>query len=426
MADNHLAVDEALELEDAGALREQEGVWRRAATAYWMQQAGKSSAQKADAPPRRHRAKALAWLTALDHQLVVSTGGGLKEFQLDACVESRPEPGHWPLIVVALDQGSDGWAGVHFLSRAARVNIMYLHDASHRLWNDVLLSLKSVGAWPAVLLLQLCFNMEHGPWDDARWFAQLREGAASYVALASPERDELFVGLLPLILADSGDADMVCDKDFTTELFHNLPSCCKIMQQKVGMSRWFGIVDAASSFLPVWHSRLLVQTYLCLQMGIDLAGAGTAMMDSVTLSSASSSTDPARCSTAQDSEDVRKLRSACRNALHFATLVLGDADMHAMARLLPAVVAPLRSWQTEQSKTLRSCSDSAEWYMRQAAGVGFEALDLVSRTSAAAHTARTRHIAKTNIELTSRVVCRRFARLKNASVMPMCLPSRLG
>lgn len=178
---------------------------------------------------------------------------GLKEFQLDACVESRPEPGHWPLIVVALNQGSDGWAGVHFLSRAARVNIMYLHDASHRLWNDIQLSLKSVGAWPAVLLLQLCFNMEHGPWGDARWFAQLREGAASYVALASPERDELFFGLLPLILADSGDADMVCDKDFTTELFHNIPSCCKVMQQKVGMSRWFGIVAAAASVLPVWH-----------------------------------------------------------------------------------------------------------------------------------------------------------------------------
>lgn len=136
------------------------------------------------------------------------------------------------------------------------------------------------------------------------------------------------------------------------------------MQSKVSMTRWFGFLDSARQFAPTWHRRLLLQIFLCISTGKTDAAANTFSKRSLPPRSA----DGDRASTGKDSDDIRRVRSACKNTLEFSTLVLADEQMLLTCKVIMAVLSPMREWQTQQSKALRSCAEVCDWYMAQACG----------------------------------------------------------
>ena len=80
-----------------------------------------------------------------------------------------------------MDQGGDGWSAGQFLLNAAHVGVMVTKDLSHRLWNDVQLSIDEAGLRPLCTVLTIVLNSDHGPWSDARWLQSARESVTTYL-----------------------------------------------------------------------------------------------------------------------------------------------------------------------------------------------------------------------------------------------------
>ena len=250
-----------------------------------------------------------------------------------------------------------------------------LPDPNHRAWNDASLSLKDSGYYGLIMLMVIVLNFEHGPWRDARWLGTMREGCDAYCRLASPSSCPVFQGLWPRIAHDLGENDMQGDSAFQQEVFDSLPQTFETLHEKVHMARWFGFVQAAKEFLPVWHKKLAILIYVAAQAGLlDGQGQAGALLQTTVLRSAE---DIPKESTGVEQEQLRKIRQACKNTLQLVLVVLGDAEIRHEMGVVVKVLEPLWSWQGKQNKLLRSTEAALQWYTAQAVGSGFRHIEKI-------------------------------------------------
>ena len=290
LKDCSLEVVDALEEGDHAKVKACEDEWRQQARTYWKHQVGQV-AQALEKPKKKHRVKARAWIVALDKQLRSTCGVGLIRFLYTEEAWGQEKPELIRVITIVLGQGSDGWCAVNFLCREARLCCLILFDPSHRGWNDTQLALKDCGLWSSALLLILCCNLMHGPWADAKWWRECQEGVQAYQSMTSFKRCELFQGHLALMLRDTGDLDRLAEEDIERTTWEELPDAFKALTTKVSMARWFGLEEGLSSLLPVWHKRLCVQLWLCIQLGLYKDGSLSLFSRKVTLEEAGGGDD---------------------------------------------------------------------------------------------------------------------------------------
>jgi hypothetical protein len=193
------------EFRDATGLPEAKATWRKRAAAWLHGRQGDS--EEAARGKKRYRTKAAEWLWATDNALQAMTGHGWDQFVVRYLEPSETRPASsWPLLLVAPDQGSDGWAALNWLRSVSFATAEITLDPSHGVWNDVKLALKECGLWGHTLLMSIVLSMAYGPWCDARWFQEVIEGMDEYINIAEPETDVLFQQFLPSILGDTGSA----------------------------------------------------------------------------------------------------------------------------------------------------------------------------------------------------------------------------
>ena len=148
-----------------------------------------------------YRKKAQLWVRCLEHQFRLGTS--LAGFHLFAKPQGDGDPLLWPLLTVAPDQGLDGLAALNFLKHHCGLNLRSFWDPNHGAWNDCKFVLKQLGLWCFMNLMALVFNLQHGPWDDNRWYEELKNAAHEVKNHLGPST-ALFQWLLPRILEDAG------------------------------------------------------------------------------------------------------------------------------------------------------------------------------------------------------------------------------
>lgn len=178
---------------------------------------------------------AMHWLVAVDHQLRISCGFGLVFFQQPPEVEKRTAATGWPTLSIHLDQGSDGWAAASWMAWFAGICVVVFPDVSHRLWNDVQGALKASGLWGMTLMLQLVYNLDHGPWNSAEWLSKLKMGVQLYMKSTKPQDCPLFNMLLQDIVEDKNDPLLLADPHIAQVTFDSLPDVFEKLSDKVGM-----------------------------------------------------------------------------------------------------------------------------------------------------------------------------------------------
>lgn len=265
-----------------------------------------------------------------------------------------------------------------YLQRRANINLVVMFDPGHRAWNDSKAALQQAGLWSAALLLQMTMDVDRGPWKDGKWFAEVAQASELFANFRQADQDPWLISLVEPILRDTGDLDSLSDPMVAAGIAQSLPEHFSRMQPKISMTRWFGFVDAAREFLPKWHRRLLVQMMLCLQTGVFQSDKASDSLAAVSLPSEASSSGE-RVSTSRESEEIRKLRLACRNTLELITLVPGDAHLHRTCKLICAVLEPMREWDTQQSRMLRSSPEALLWYKWESLGHGWASLNAIAR-----------------------------------------------
>ena len=339
--------------------------WATAAAEWCRGQTGKVVESKPKAP-QLYRKKAYEWFLASNHALEVMCARGWKSFVV--AEDSTSEPSSWPCVTCALDQGSDGWSAVHFLQHC-RVNILIVHDASHRVWNDCQLALKASGCWSLCLVGLVLLNLDHGPWEGAKWHAEAQQAALEYSQVSHAECP-LFLSHLPHICVETGRRLQDASPDVVATLWESLPDAVRKKLPKVGFSRWFGFFDAMRELTDVWSQRLLLYEYICIQLGSPVGSKQEKVV--LALERRSEAEDVQKSTTKHDQDEVRKARSACKNTLEFAALVMADRCFWMLCRGLSLLSSVVREWHSQQNKINRSCPESVAWMVRMASGEGTE------------------------------------------------------
>ena len=180
--------------------------------------------------------------------LKIATGFGWSAFKVDPTAENCPDPSRWPSISCAIDQGSDGWSAVHYLLSTFH-NLCPFFDASHRVWNDVLLALGDAGLAAYTTVALIILRQDSGPWGSTKWWRTVIEGASEYVQVADT-KDEIFSGYVDRLRFEKTFAKEHNSEEFTDEqLLRPIHDSVQKQVQKVGMARWFGYITSVRAFL---------------------------------------------------------------------------------------------------------------------------------------------------------------------------------
>ena len=110
----------------------------------------------------------------------------------------------------------------------------------------------------------------------------------------------------------------------------------------------------------VWHKRLCILLYMCLSEGWIIAESWHGWKK---LGQASADPDR-KLPAAVASEDMRVLRSACKNNLHFACTVMADMDNKMLRRGLSCMTGPVRQAHGKFLKVCTSCCQTCCWYVK--------------------------------------------------------------
>ena len=328
---------------------------------YLQDSAGQKRAR--EQPQPRFRVKAQQWISAVDKMLQVAGLKGLQHFE-----PPQPTAGpaqHRPLLTVHVDQGSDGWSACHYLAFKLGLRMMICFDPSHRAWNDARQALKDADLWGVVLLLTLVFNVDGGPWKEARWYHTCKEAVATYTQITTADQCPLFQHYLEPMLLDNGWDEHLGNAEMGRTVFQSLPEIFQRQSSRVSLTRWFQFLDSCSQHLKVWHQRLVVQVFLGLDLGLKLQGASMTWKPGA---------ENEQVPTAREGEQLRRLRQSCKNSLELSTVVLGDELLRKQAAMIVFLLGPLRAWHSEQSRTLRSASEVKDWYCCAASGSGFASI----------------------------------------------------
>ena len=195
----------------------------KAAMAYWKNLRGEE-VEQLPAPDKRERKKAFAWLLAVDNMLKVMGLGGFGRYIQPKQVCERDKPENWPILSISIDQGSDGWTGGHYLLNEMRGGVLVLRDVSHRLFNDVKLACQDSHLWGSLLVLIICFNSDHGPWRDARWYQEGKTGAHLYIKSTHPQQCPFFAAYFDKFLAEANMEGDLGSEEVAQHLFNSIPT----------------------------------------------------------------------------------------------------------------------------------------------------------------------------------------------------------
>ena len=174
-------VGEALAAGDKAGATELSKSWPKESQAWWMAMSTSKRDNPDDATDTKkktHRRKAHKWLSSTDKILreITDEGWSTRLYEGGLPVNLVNMKG----VTVSLDQGSDGWSAVFYLLNFRSANLVIVPDLAHRIWNDTKAALRQAKLMGLVWLATVCFNFEHGPWTDKRWFRTGQEGAHIY------------------------------------------------------------------------------------------------------------------------------------------------------------------------------------------------------------------------------------------------------
>ena len=175
--------------EDDPEVAEQKAWWESSLRCFLTSGASGRCKQR----PQKYRLAAHYFLLMLNTTLVTCTGKGLEQSATAATLElaaslgaaavqetirariTEAITGPWRWLGVPIDQRSVEVCGSNFLRNKLRLLMEPIFDPSHRVSNDHLLGIKAAGYFPILLAMKLCYCLNYGPWDGAKWWRDAQQ-----------------------------------------------------------------------------------------------------------------------------------------------------------------------------------------------------------------------------------------------------------
>ena len=138
-----------------------------------------------------HRIKTHQWVYESDNAIFHATGAGWKQYQIGADWLAKNSL-LWPLALINADNGPDGHAARCWMEGPGQINIDWLPDMNHGVWNTGWGAAVQSGLGPFLLCSCVVMNVWYAPWNDGRFGDALRCGFDEYANLLSWETCPLF------------------------------------------------------------------------------------------------------------------------------------------------------------------------------------------------------------------------------------------
>ena len=370
-----------------------------------------------------------AWhhIKALDKQVFLTLGIGLSFFQgtehdwMTVALQFLYMNIIPPTMTLHLDEGSPAYSMTWYLMYHEDMRMIAQRDIFHRQWNDVKGATSGSDLWYVVLLMTVVFNLPFGPWEGGTWFSKVKTMSEEMVKSLGPS-NALWTSVYELVCKDMSLEALgtLEHKTLVWEmLFHSEAFCVK--GKKVSLRRWFGWFDAAHSYLPLWHVRLLALIALGQSLKVyhsyhdvplwssgvtrrpseiehdgqgddsdhDQQEDGSDHGDHAEAAAATVSAEQAKVKADEDKGPVKEqsgkvqlkvLRHQSKNALFVAAAVLSKDNMRFLVSMMLEMCRPL--W-TEHSCSASECRGPNEilgFYMFQASCSFMTVLESVART----------------------------------------------
>ncbi len=191
-----------------------------------------------------------------------------------------------------------------------------------------------------------------------------------------PQSALLFQGLFEGMVADMQLECRLGEEGLEEEVFNSLGEAVATKVPKVAGSRWFGVIDALQMYLPIWHRRLVLAVYICLQLQVFI-GSANKVAATPPGETVAEGEDVQKQTTKHDSPELRAPRRSCKNTLHLVAVVLSEGGILQVVRGILCLAHPHREFHTKQGLQCRSCHGCSELYLMMAMGAGMQPLVLM-------------------------------------------------
>lgn len=233
--------------------------WRALAHKFFESVEAQHSAKKGAS--KIQRLSAFDWVRGVDWMLVACTGEGLARFAPigDGCGDD-PIPVHKrPVLSLALDKGSDGFAGTWAMLNNWKLRIAPFFDPFHIPWRDLDRFMDEACIKTSMVLKTVSHNMEFGPWDGEAWAQQLRDTAKKVSKLSGPD-DPVLLFWWPRIQHELGLSDEEATPAAIRDWLVSLPSLWWLQKKgpRVCTSRWGTFAEAEDRPHPPIHTHRLM------------------------------------------------------------------------------------------------------------------------------------------------------------------------
>lgn len=277
----------------------------------------------------------------------------------------------WPKLIISADQGPDGSAALNYLMRATRCNVEDRPDQSHAAARDLQGALKDSNLWNWTLGMVVAYNVPHSPYETDARFAQAIEAYHRMLLNDGPHSSPLFREYAHKILLDRGEEDFdMSDPDLERQLWDSMLTESPFQNKgvKCVMNRFMAVLSTARAERPKWHARLMAYTYIAIEMdllhGKALRGDQVAPHIVVQESAASTTT----CSKRSSERTETHLRRSSGNMLLIGMFMFADRTNMVKQDIVSLVAGPVEAWHAEQSRRLRSTTESSLWIRDQLCG----------------------------------------------------------
>eukprot|EP00971_Amphidinium_carterae_P336242 6472491-Amphidinium_carterae.3 len=343
----------------------------RGLKAFWCQQ-----------PPRGLVADELRyWLAGVNGRTracVKNMTTGAKRFELPV-IAGKDGVALRPALHVVTDEGCVGRVALLYLMSRTCLRGTALGDPLHRHWNDTKLAIKSSSLWSVVQEYTCVFNVHMAPWNQSAFHSIIAQAGREYFEHCD-ESNRLYVHMYEELAEERSTSPMEwATSEHYTALWRSLTQSKHLRSEgdHVKLGRWYSFFKEADARADRLAELQLILLYVGIQQGWwpDFESSPLGHRESLKeellqreapLSAGAGSSRTVSLSNEQ--EDLKQMRSSCRNTLEVVTRILGNTHRRRLLHCLRTAVAPFRECFQRLQTRIKTVRGRGETMVDWAAG----------------------------------------------------------
>ena len=322
------------------------------------------------------RAAAQHHVHAMDIQLASVVPGGLSRFVPKDGDDKLPLPKR-PLLVTCEDRGPTNYCAKWWRLYKLKLRECHREDPWHNVWNAALKACGDGGFGPLMKICAVNHSIAHGPFGSWAFFHEIKAGAIDLQRLLRAG-DPVLKENVRQCLLDEGIMEITDEiiEEFI-ERFLDM-ACFQYVGPKTALCRFFEWFPAQGWYSLCWHARKMVLTYLAMKRGYELKTFETSkfkeIVDKISTPSEAAGAGEAEApktvkqSTSSCMSEIRRLRDACVNGIHFSYKVHSEPRYICESRMCLRAVAPMHEWYQHHSHSLRGVDAQVQFSMEMTTG----------------------------------------------------------